>query len=65
MTDEQKVLYIFNQTCILLAGNEETKPSGLPTIRSKLGRFSPPQDFDEAYSWVENKLNEKLSAING
>ncbi|WGA02961.1 hypothetical protein NFK84_14630 [Enterobacter ludwigii] len=64
MTEEQKVLYIFNQTCILLSGNQKVRSDGSPGLRSKLGIFSPPQSFDEAYSWVEAKLNEKLSVIN-
>ncbi|RXA95606.1 hypothetical protein [Yersinia sp. 2105 StPb PI] len=58
MTETEKALYLFNQTCILLSKGDS--PSA---IRERAGIFSPPRDFDSTYAWLESKLDEKLNAI--
>ncbi|MCB5320045.1 hypothetical protein LH413_21400 [Yersinia massiliensis] len=59
MTDKEKTLFLFAQTCALLT-KDTSSIRGENSDRT--GRFAPPKDFDEAYAWLESKLNEKLNS---
>ncbi|WP_413503673.1 hypothetical protein [Serratia grimesii] len=61
MTHEEKVLFLFSKTCTILSKPTEAKESALG---GAVMRVAPAhlitRNFDEIYSALEQKLNEKL-----
>ncbi|QWT42583.1 hypothetical protein [Dickeya dadantii] len=70
MSHEEKVLFLFSQTCTILAGQSAAKATSetSATMKAIAQRVAPgiaaTRSFDEIYASLEAKLNEKLSAQN-
>ncbi|UEQ07678.1 hypothetical protein [Pectobacterium versatile] len=70
MTHEEKVLFLFSQTCTIIAGQSAANVTSEPkaTIKATIQRVAPAlaatRSFDEIYASLEEKLNEKLSTQN-
>lgn len=64
MTKEEKVLFLFTQTCSVLGKTASSSDSQMSAIKARVigieGQISA--NFDSVYSVLEQKLNEKLDA---
>lgn len=64
MTQDDKVLFLFAQTCTVLSKPTSTPDTKIDQARSRLigpdGQVCG--EFDKVYSMLEQKLNEKLKA---
>ncbi|QJT79600.1 hypothetical protein [Kosakonia sp. MUSA4] len=61
MTHEEKVLFLFSQTCTVLSSQStpQSSPLGGAAIRLSPATYLT-RNFDEVYSALAQKLKEKL-----
>ncbi|HEI3213764.1 TPA: hypothetical protein SI312_000093 [Escherichia coli] len=65
MTKEEKVLFLFTQTCSVLGKQASNPNSHIATIKERFmgidGQINA--NFDSVYSVLEQKLDEKLRSL--
>ncbi|EJX4580074.1 hypothetical protein ACE2PP_001615 [Salmonella enterica] len=63
MTNEEKVLFLFTQTCSVISTQHDTPHEQMAAMRARtlgIGGFLE-REFDSVYAVLEKKLAEKLS----
>lgn len=67
MKHEEKVIFLFSQTCTLLAGQLAKSGQEKSAIDGAIIRVAPEKiatrNFDAIYNALEAKLDEKLSSV--